>query len=327
MTDQNNIPSEKITEIYTKLLKIRKVQLKIESLYHDDEMKTPVHLSLGQEGASVGICVNLTREDYIFSNHRSHGHYLAKGGNLNAMMAELYCKETGCSKGRGGSMHLIDTSVGHLGSSAIVGGGIPHAVGAAFASKMLNQGRVAVSFFGDAASEEGVFYESMSLAALKKLPVIFVCENNSYSVCSHISARQANPDVFKRARAFDIPSERVDGMNVVEVYQRAKEIVAQVRSGSGPYVLECKVQRWRGHAGSGDPGAEKYRMPEDIKEENQRDPIVAFEEYLDRNQLLSQEERKVISAQLDEEIEQAFKYGQESPLPRVEDLEKYLFVE
>ncbi len=327
MGEAKKISKEKLIEIYTKLQKIRKVQLKIEDLYQADEMKTPVHLSLGQEAASVGICVNLKKQDYLFSNHRSHGHYLAKGGNLKAMMAELYCKETGCSKGRGGSMHLIDTAVGHLGSSSIVGGSIPHAVGAAFTSKMLSQGLVAVSFFGDAASEEGVFYESMSLAALKQLPVIFVCENNAYSVCSHITARQVNSDIYKRARAFDIPSRQIDGMNVIEVFYAAEEIIQDVRGGKGPYVLECRVQRWRGHAGNGDPGAEKYRLPEDLDEKNRRDPISEFEAYLDEHKLISKEERKIIRKALDQEVEEAFLFGQESPLPRVEDLEKYLFVD
>jgi pyruvate dehydrogenase E1 component alpha subunit len=314
-------------EIYYHLLKIRKVQLKIESLYHDDEMKTPVHLSLGQEGCSVGICMNLRPEDYIFSNHRSHAHYLAKGGDLKAMMAELYCKETGCSKGRGGSMHLIDTSVGHMGSSSIVGGGIPHAVGAAFAAKRQNRDAVAVTFFGDAASEEGVFFESMSLAALKRLPVLFVCENNFYSVCSHLSARQANLDIYKRARAFDIPSQQIDGMNVSEVYQTAQEVISLLRKGQGPYLLECRVQRWRGHAGSGDPCAAQYRKPEDLEEMNRRDPIVGFEAYMDAHDGLTSEERKKICRALDQEVDEAFQYAQQGPLPRVEDLEKYLFVD
>ncbi len=322
-----SIEKDKLSDIYYKLLKIRKVQLKIEELYHEDEMKTPVHLSLGQEASSVGICANLQKKDYIFSNHRSHGHYLAKGGDLKAMIAELYCKETGCSKGRGGSMHLIDTSVGHLGSSSIVGGGIPHAVGAAFASKMLDQGLVAVTFLGDAASEEGVFFESMSLAALKKVPVIFVCENNFYSVCSHLSTRQVNADIYKRARAFDIPSLQIDGMNVVEVYETAQKVVTAVRNGKGPFLLECRVQRWRGHAGSGDPGAENYRKCEDLDPVNRRDPILEFETYLNEKELLSTGERTKIQEALDVEIEEAFRYGQQSPLPDIEDLEKYLFVE
>jgi len=250
---QPNISKETFLKLYHSALNIRKVELKIEELYHLDEMKTPVHLCLGQEAVSAGVCAQLKEEDYVFSNHRSHGHYLAKGGDLKSMIAEFYCKETGCSMARGGSMHVIDTSVGHMGSSSIVGGAISHAVGAAFASVMMNRGLVAVTFFGDAASEEGVFFESMGLAALKKLPVVFVCENNYYSVYSHLKARQVNSDIYKRAACYAIPSLQVDGMDVLEVYEKSKQAVDYARSGKGPFLLECRVQRWRGHAGPLDP--------------------------------------------------------------------------
>jgi len=321
----NNIPTDALIEIFTMLSKIRKVELKIEELYPQDEMKTPVHLALGQEAVAVGICRHLRKEDYIFSNHRSHAHYLAKGGDLKAMIAEFYCKETGCSRGRGGSMHLIDTSVGHLGSSAIVGGSIPHAVGAALASVLLKKDFVAVSFFGDAASEQGVFFESMNLAKLKKLPVIFVCENNFYSVCSHISARQPNDNISMRARAFDIPARQVDGMDVFAVFHRAKEAVDHARSGQGPFLLECRVQRWCGHAGAGDPLKESYRHPEDLDETKRRDPLKDFQEYLLNNKVTVLKSLEEINKKLDAEIEDAFRYAQESPLPRTDDLEKYLF--
>ncbi len=317
--------SEKLLEIYTSIQKIRKVELKIEDLYHDDEMKTPVHLSLGQEAVSAGVCANLLKEDYIFSNHRSHGHYLAKGGDLKAMIAELYCKETGCAKGRGGSMHLIDTSVGHLGSSSIVGGGIPNAVGAAFASKMEKRGLVSVCFFGDAACEQGVLYESMGWAALKKLPVIFMCENNQYSVHSYIDVRQIPGDLAKRAKAFDIPAMTIDGMNAVEVYEKSQQAIEHARSGKGPYFLEFKVQRWRAHAGAGDPIKEKYRKPQDLDEANERDPLEEFKQYLLDQILSAQTELEKIDANLDQEIKEAFIYGQQSPLPDDKDLGKYLY--
>ncbi|MCK5580163.1 MAG: thiamine pyrophosphate-dependent dehydrogenase E1 component subunit alpha [Candidatus Omnitrophica bacterium] len=319
-----NIPVEKLLDLYTMLSRIRRVELKIEELYHLDEMKTPIHSSLGEEAVSVGVCSNLQKEDYIFSNHRSHGHYLAKGGNLKAMIAELYCKETGCSRGRGGSMHLIDTSVGHMGSSSIVGGSIPHAVGAALASVMQNKNLVAVSFFGDAASEQGVFFESMSWAALRKLPVVFICENNFYSVCSHLTARQPNIDIYKRPRAFDIPSELVDGMNLAEVCEKAQKAIEHARSGQGPYFLECRVQRWRGHAGSGDPNKEKYRKPEDLDETNVRDPLKEFKEILFAGGV-TESDLTQIDQKLDAEIQDAFECAQNDPLPNPEDLEKHLF--
>jgi acetoin:2,6-dichlorophenolindophenol oxidoreductase subunit alpha len=319
------IPESKLMEMYTMLLKIRKVELKIEELYPQDQMKTPIHSSLGQEAAAAGVCVHLTKDDNIFSNHRSHAHYLSKGGGLKAMIAELYCKETGCSRGRGGSMHLIDTRVGHFGSSAIVGGSIPHAVGAAYAAVMQKKNLVAVSFFGDAASEQGVFFESMNWAALKKLPVIFVCENNYYSVCSHISARQANDDIAMRPRAFAIPSFKVDGMNVLEVYEKAGRAIAHARSGGGPYFLELVVQRWRAHAGAGDPIRDKYRKPEELQESFWRDPIKDYENYLLDTQGIPLNKLQGIQKELDDEIAAAFQFAQESPLPKKEDLEKFLF--
>jgi TPP-dependent pyruvate/acetoin dehydrogenase alpha subunit len=322
---QLQLSKERLKELFSMLTDIRRVELKIEDLYPQDEMKTPVHLSLGQEAAAVGVCAHLRREDFIFSNHRSHAHYLAKGGDLKAMIAELYCKETGCAKGRGGSMHLIDTSVGHYGSSAIVGGSIPHAVGAAFAAVLQKKDLVAVSYFGDAASEQGVFFESMAWASFKKLPVVFVCENNFYSVCSHLTARQTNMDVVKRPRAFDIPAKQIDGMNVLEVYHAAQEAIDHARSGKGPYFIECRLQRWCGHAGPGDPIKASYRRKEELVEGFLRDPLMDFREFLIIKNLVSEDTLKEIEKQCDVKVEEAFKYAQESPLPDVAELEKYLY--
>jgi len=319
------ISTEKLVELWAVMQKIRQVELKIEEEYPKDQMKTPVHLALGEEAVSAGVCLHLTKEDFVFSNHRSHGHYLAKGGDLTAMMAEMYCKETGCAKGRGGSMHLIDKSVGHPGSSAIVGGSISHAVGAALASKLLKKNFIAVSFFGDAASEQGVLYESMSLAALKKVPVIFVCENNSYSVFSHISSRQPNADISMRPRAFDIPTLKVDGMDAVEVYEKARVAVEHARAGKGPFFLECVVQRWRGHAGPGDPLRPQYRRTEELQDSFWRDPVRDMEELLRRDRSVSPEKIAAVNAQLDQEIREAFCLAQESPLPKKEELLKYLY--
>jgi len=319
------IPKDKLLEMYAMLQLVRKVELKIEEHYHEDEMKTPVHLALGQEAVAVGVCAHLRREDYIFSNHRSHAHYLAKGGGVKGLMAELYCKETGCSKGRGGSMHLIDKAVGHLGSSSMVGGAIPHAVGAAFAIKMQKKDLVAVSFFGDAASEQGVFYESMSWAKMNDLPVIFICENNHYSVYSHIHVRQPPSDIALRPKAFDIHSRKIDGMNVVEVYENVAEAMDHARSGRGPYFLECVVQRWRDHAGAGDPRREFYRTPAEQDESFWRDPIKDFREQLLKDGVIEEKEFNDIDHKVDQDIAEAFTFAKESPLPNPADLEKYLF--
>ncbi len=312
--------------LYTTLIRIRNVSLTIEKHDPEDQMKSPVHRALGEEAVAAGVCAHLRREDTVFSNHRSHAHYLAKGGDLKAMIAELHCKETGCAKGRGGSMHLIDKSVGHFGSSAIVGGSIPHAVGAAFAAVMRKTGLVSVSFMGDAATEQGVFFESLNWAALKKLPVVFVCENNFYSVCSHISARQANDTIAMRPAAFAIPSAQVDGMNVLEVYARAREAVRHARGGHGPYFLECRVQRWRAHAGAGDPICAQYRRPEECREGFLRDPIRDFVEMVTSRGMVKEPELRDIEGKVNHEIEEAFRFAKESPLPDKDDLLKHLFV-
>ncbi len=319
------IDKHTLLNLYIIVSKIRKVQLRIEQLYHEDEMKTPVHLCIGQEAIAAGVCENLERDDYVFSNHRGHGHYIAKGGDLKAMVAELYCKETGCSRGRGGSMHLVDTSVGLLGSSSIVGGGIPLAVGAAMASALKNDKRVSVAFFGDAASEEGVLYESMNFAALKKLPVVFVCENNFYSVYSHQSARQANTDITTRPKAFNIPAYNVDGRDVIDAYKKSKEAICVARSGKGPAFIECRAYRWRGHAGPGDSLKAKYRKSDEWNEWMKCCPLKDFKKVLINETILTEEKINQINKDIDTEIDEAFDFAQKSPLPKKEELTKYLY--
>lgn len=323
----NDIPKEILVKLYTTILKIRLVQLRIEELYPKDEMKTPVHLCIGQEAVAAGVCANLTRDDYVFSNHRGHGHYIAKGGDLKAMIAELYCKETGCSHGRGGSMHLVDTSVSLLGSSSIVGGGISIAVGAALSSAIQGKSEISLVFFGDGASEEGVFYESMNFAKLKNLPVVFVCENNFYSVYSHIENREANEDIFLRARAFDIPSYKVDGFNVIDVYLTSKKAIDDARAGKGPSLIECKVYRFRDHAGVGDSLKLKYRKLDELEKWTNRDPLRDFEKVLLEEKIITDEKINELNKKLSSEIEDAFKYARESPLPDKKDVMKYLFAE
>ena len=321
----SDIPPDTLIGLYKMMLRIRKVQLKIEEEYYKDEMKTPVHLCIGQEAIPAGVCANLKKEDYVFSNHRGHGHYISKGGNLKNMMAELYCKQTGCSRGRGGSMHLIDTSVGLLGSSSIVSGGIPIAVGSAMASRMRNLKHVSVVFFGDAASEEGVLYESMNFASLKRLPVVFVCENNFYSVFSHISSRQVNDDISARSAVFDIPSCKIDGTNILDVYLKSKKAVRYARSGRGPFFLECRVYRWRGHAGAGDDLMPEYRKPLEHKRWMKKDAVKDFEKRLIREKVFRREELRQIDRDVDKEIGEAFDFARKSALPDKRELKKYLY--
>ena len=313
--------------LYFQMLRIRKVELRIESLYPLDEMRTPIHLCIGQEAVAVGVCSVLRKDDFISSNHRGHGHYLAKDGNLRAMIAELYCRETGCSKGRGGSMHLIDTSVGHIGSSSIVGGCIPIGVGLGLAIKMQKQDRVSVTFFGDGAADQGVLYESVNFAALKRLPVIFVYENNQYSVCSHVSTRQAGEVLFHAMSPELIRSFRVDGNSVLEVYEASGEAVKRARAGEGPSFIECKTYRVRGHAGSGPDTALGYRTADEVAAWEAQCPIARFRDKLLADRAITEEGLSDMEQEIEAEMDEAFRSAREDPLPREEDLALYLFRE
>ncbi|MHB8916527.1 MAG: thiamine pyrophosphate-dependent dehydrogenase E1 component subunit alpha [Desulfocucumaceae bacterium] len=312
-------------ELYRIISLIRHVQLKIEDLYHLDEMKTPVHLCIGQEAIDTGVCYALKKEDYVFSNHRGHGHYLAKGGDLKSMIAELYCRETGCSGGRGGSMHLVDTEAGLMGSSSIVSGGIPLAVGAALGSRLRGDGRVSVVFFGDGAVDEGVLYESVNFALLKRLPVIFVCENNFYSVCSPTSSRHSEDNIYRRFTGMGLPGHRVDGTDVVGVYQLARKLVEAARLGEGPSFVEARAYRWRGHAGAGPDVGLGYRTQEELDQWMRICPLETYKKRLINSDMMSREEIDSVDGLIIKQVEEAFEYAQKSPLPDGKDVMKYLF--
>jgi acetoin:2,6-dichlorophenolindophenol oxidoreductase subunit alpha len=321
------LPRETLLELYYGMFRIRRTQLRIESLYHLDEMKTPIHLCIGQEAIPVGVCANLDKGDYISSSHRSHGHYLAKGGDLKGLIAELYCRETGCSKGRGGSMHVVDTSVGHMGSSSIVGGGIPIGTGLALAMHMKKQKRVSVVFLGDGAADEGVLYESINFAILKKLPVIYIYENNEFSVCSRVSARQSGKIIFHATPPEHMLTKTVDGNAVLEVYEATREAASRARNGQGPSFIECKTYRMRGHAGAGSDAKLGYRSAEEISTWETRCPVATFSEELLQKGLMTQKDIQDMEENIDLEIEEAFRFAQESPLPKGEHILQYLFSE
>lgn len=230
------------------LLKIRLVEEYIADVYPTDVIKCPIHLSIGSEAVSVGVCSAMKKTDMVIGGHRGHGIYLAKGGDLNEFMAEMYGKETGCSGGKGGSMHLISLESGLLGTTPILGSTIPIGVGAALSSKVRNDRKVTGVFFGDGASEEGVFYESLNMAALYKLPVIFICENNKYSIFQDLKSRQPLDNLYQKGEVFGITGERVNGNNVMEVFKVAQKAIISARSGK-PYLIECITNRWRQHVG------------------------------------------------------------------------------
>jgi len=336
MTEQSNpislenamidILSSTLRELYIMMLRIRKFEEKVaEVLQPEPEIVCPVHLYIGQEAIATGVCASLRKDDYVFSTHRSHGHYIAKGGDTKALMAELYGRATGCSRGRGGSMHLASPDMGLLGSSAIVAGTIPLAAGAALAFSLQKRDAVSVAFFGDGAANEGVFYESLNFASLKKLPVIFVCENNLYSTHMPISACLADTDIYKKAKVFKMLGVRVDGNNVVEVYEAARKAIENARSGEGPTLIECMTYRWRGHVGPNYDLDKGLRSKEELDYWMDRCPIKRFEEFLMDRGIVSNAEKKVICQEIDKEVEESLVYAEESPYPDQSELTSNVF--
>jgi len=292
------------------------------------EIRCPTHLYTGQEAIATGVCAALKKRDLVFGTHRSHGHYLAKGGDMRELIAEIYGKKTGCSRGRGGSMHLISKDKGFLGSVPLVGGTIALAVGAALASKMKKERRVCVSFFGDGATGEGILYESLNFAALKKLPLLFVCENNFYS--THLPLREIRPkdNISEIARPFGIPSLKLDGNNVLQVFKAAKKGVSFCREGKGPFFLECRTYRLRGHVGPDDniQGAHTdIRPKEEIEKWRKKDPIKKFENFLLKNKILRKSDIKRIQEEAEKEVREAHLFAKRSPYPKAKDLTKYVF--
>ncbi len=315
-----NLKSDTLKRLYTGMLRIRRIEEAVADAYPSKEMKCPVHLSIGQEAVPVGICQQLSIEDRIYSTHRCHAHYLAKNGSLPKMIAELFGKVTGCCRGKGGSMHLVDHSQGMMGSSALVGGTIPLAVGSALAFSMDKKPLVSVAFFGDGGSEEGIFYESMNIAALKKLPVIFAVENNLYATYSHQNSRQATPDIYKRGDSFGIASARVDGNDVEAVYRVASEAIARARSGNGPTVLEFQTYRWRDHVGPNMDIEVGYRTQQEVDSWMKNCPIQKTEQKLLAQGLLTPRERDDIEKQISNEIADAFAFARESKFPNANEI-------
>lgn len=303
------------------MLKIRLIEEKIVDEYQNNEMKTPVHLYIGQEAIAVGVCGHLTKSDLVFSNHRSHGHYIAKGGDIKAMFAELFCKRHGCGGGYAGSMHLIDVENGLPGASAIVGGGIPIGVGAALAFKYRKENSISVIFFGDGAADEGVSYESINFAVLHALPVLFVCENNEIAVASSYNQRQAVP-VHKRFENL-IPSCFVNGNDIEKVDSVSAKLIGQVRAGKGPYLIECLTHRWMAHAGDSPNPSVSEAILRKWKEEC---PIRVYRKRLIREKILNEGLDKKIRTKLDKEIEEAFLYGKNDDLPGKNELLDKVFL-
>jgi len=321
-----DIPKCVLKDLYTGMIKIRLVEEKVAELVAQKEIICPCHLYIGQEAIATGVCASLRKEDYVFSTHRSHGHYLAKGGDIKTMMAELYGRATGCSGGHGGSMHLASPEIGFPGSSAIVAGTIPLAVGVALAASIEGVDRVSVAFFGDGAATEGVFYECLNFAALKKLPVLFICENNFYTTHMHISAIQSDIDIYKRADAFSMPAFKIDGNNVAEVFKTAQKAIESARAGKGPAFIECVTYRWRGHVGSSWDIEKGLRTQEEVDWWVGNCAIKRIEDLLLSSGTMSLSEREEINNRFLYEIDSAVQFAQASPFPDVTEYKNKAFL-
>lgn len=311
-----DLSKEKLTKIYQGMLEIRLFEEKVFELYGQNVVPGTIHLYAGEEAVAVGVCSALGKDDYVTSTHRGHGHCIAKGADLKRTMAEILGKEDGYCKGKGGSMHIADFSIGMLGATAVVGAGLPIAVGAALSARLKKDNRVVACFFGDGASNQGTFHESLNLASVWKLPVIFVCENNLYAMGTRQSQVMNIANIADRATAYGIQGLIVDGNDVLEIYKSACKAVEKARNGEGPTLIECKTYRHKGHSRV-DPA--KYRPKEEVQEWLSRDPIKSFkkkliEEYSFTEVELENVERKVLNT-----IEGAVKFAVESPYPLSEE--------
>jgi len=297
-------------KFYRALYRIRRTEEEIAKVYPTDNIKSPVHLSIGQEAISVGVCEALQPSDVVFGTYRSHALYLAKGGDMKKMISELYGKDTGCAKGKGGSMHLIDTAAGFMGTSAVVGTTIPLAVGYAYALKQSGKDSIVASFFGDGAVEEGVFHESLNFAALKSVPILFICENNGYAINSHQSKRQPMDNICERARVYGMPAERIENNDIFEIYERVKRASSEIRHGrQGPRFFECMTYRWMEHVGPNEDFDSGCRSESEAQSWFETDPLKTLRARLDLVR------RGQIEVDVEAEIYEAFVFAEDSRIP------------
>jgi TPP-dependent pyruvate/acetoin dehydrogenase alpha subunit len=324
MTAPTDLPLEIVREMYRRMVLIRRFEDHLYALFLQGAVPGTLHQYQGQEAVAVGVCTALRPDDVIFSTHRPVGHLLARGSSPRGLAAEIMGKVTGCAGGKGGQMHLTDVSVGAMPSNAIVGANIPIATGAALGFQLRGQDRVAVSFFGDGASNIGAFHEGLNLAAVKDAPVIFVCENNQYGASTSISSMLRISDIADRAAAYGIPGRVVDGMDVLAVHQAALEAVERARHGQGPTLLECKTYRYAGHS-RGDPGG--YRTREEVQRWRERDPIPHMRTLLIMERGLADDELKSIENACQSEVEEAVEFARNSPEPAAEETYRHVFAE
>lgn len=315
----DTLKKERLLELVHQMWLIRYFDEKVDEFFARGLIHGTTHLCVGQEATAAGACAVLRADDKITSTHRGHGHCIAKGADVNRMMAELFAKETGYCKGKGGSMHIADVDQGNLGANGIVGGGIPIAVGAGLTSKMKELGFVVLCFFGDGASNEGSFHEAVNLASIWDLPVVFFCENNQYGMSGPVKEMINIDHIAERAQAYGIPGRVVEGNDLFAVMEATEEAVNRARNGGGPSLIEAKTYRWKGHSKS---DAKKYRTrDEETHWRNQKDPLKLVAEQLIDAQIATEEELEAIRIQAKEDIEASIRFAEESPEPSIESLE------
>jgi len=319
------LSKKKLLEMYLTMVKIRDFENAITDVYSRGLMNGLAHLYIGEEAIAAGVCANITSRDYAVSTHRGHGHLIAQGADLKKMMAEVLGKKDGYCKGKGGSMHIMDASKGILGAIGIVGAGIPIATGAAYSAKYRGTDQVVVSFFGDAASNQGTFHESINMAAAWKLPVVYICENNLFGISVDIRKVTGNPNISDRAFGYSIPGVAVDGNDILEVYRVTQEAFARARKGDGPTLIECKTYRQKGHH-VGDPGT-AYRLKEELEAWKKRDPIKTFKARLIEENLATEEELKNLEGEARQLVKTAVQFAEDSPFPQLEEAFEDLFYE
>ena len=314
-------------KLYYEMLRIRYVEKTIAKKYSEQEMRCPVHLSIGQEAIAVGICQNLNKNDKLVTAHRSHAHYLAKGGSLKKMLAEIYGKETGCAKGLGGSMHLMDLDAGILAAVPIVGSTIPIGTGIAWGNKIKNKKNTVVTiFFGDGATEEGVFFESIEFASLHSLPILFVCENNEFSVYSHISKRQSkNRSVTKIANSFGISSLKINDSSIEKIFTKTNNIIKKIKKKQKPFLIEIKTFRDVEHCGPNLDDNLNYRSKNYIQEWRRKCPISNYKKYLEKNNILNFEKDQNLKKKIKSKIYKSFDFAKKSSFPQKKLLNKFIY--
>ncbi len=312
--------------LYTNMLLIRNTEEKIAIKYSENKMRCPTHLCSGQEAVSAAINLTAKKNDYAVGTHRSHGHYLGKGGNLNKMIAEIYGKKTGCSSGYGGSMHLIDQDVNFVGSTAIVGNTIPIGAGLALTSKINKKKQITFIFLGDGSIEEGVFYETVNFCAVKKLPVLFICENNFYSVYSSLKPRQPKDrKIYKMVQAMGIESFYENGNDAIKCFKILSKKINEIRINPKPIFIEFTTYRWREHCGPNFDNNIGYRTEQEFIKWKKKDPILNLKKFIIKNNILNKKELLKIEKKIDNRINDAFDFAEKSPFPKYSDLKKNVY--